>query len=117
MLLKAGFRRKNPESNEGTQKREKNVSNSHQNALSSFYKNGVKDVANSGRILKSRDRALISHQRTPSCVTHSHAVSAVHLTCNACLFVYLFQSFRGSLWINYIRPVFIKLMIHLLFMH
>ena len=71
---------------------------------------GFKDVANSGRVFKSRDRALILRNALAP-------ASAVHLTCNACLFVYFLKSFRGSLRITYIRPVFIKLIIHLLFMH
>ena len=50
-----------------------------------IYKNGFKDVANSWRVFKSRDRALISRNCTPRCATHSHAASAVHLTCSACL--------------------------------
>ena len=44
------------------------------------YKNGFKDVANSGRVFKSRDRALILRNALAP-------ASAVHLTCNACLFV------------------------------
>ena len=51
-----------------------------------FYKNVFKDVANSGRVFKSRDRALTSRKSTGP---------GVHLTCNACLFVYFFNLFVG----------------------